>query len=1379
MVRHYVANQVSIMSHMLGGLVFHDMVRATQETEREFLMMSAILKMTAEKGQDVTGSIEALNEQMLRLGTTTMHGAPEVAAAMRELAAAGLDAEQVALSVQATLNLASAGWLKMGDSAKIVTQALSEFDMTADEASRVADVLANASVRTRTRITDMGLALSYVGASAANLNIDFESTVATLGTLSKAGLAGSRAGTGLNTVFNQMAKAEIKGKLDAFNITILDTKNQLLPLPDIIDNFNKGMEGMSPVAQQAALSALFTVRGMTAMMTLMRKGGDTIRELTDELDNSTGKAEELRRTLEQGLTGGLRVMRAAASTVAYDMGRRFTILPMIAEMAVRLAQGFVGMSERAKDLVTSVVEVVGSFALFNILLPRLIGLLGLFAGAFLGPMRLAYAVTRMLTIGFKSLFMAVLFGRGSMAVVTGIGHALNSLMVPIRYAAAGLSVAAAALHKFAASHLASGLALLGRALNSVGAAAVRAAQAVWTFVRARAAAVWSGLLGVLGRVPAAANAAWAALRRMAAAAPAAGLLVLRIALISLLAPIIVLIASFGALGTAIWRNLTKANFAAVISAINGAVVGLIMALSAGAIAAGRFGRAIGRAAVAAGSAGWAGLKAALRAPGLALYHLAAAGTMALRSMMRLASTIRLVTAGGTRIVLLVRQFALLRNALILGGLAATILSGGLAGFGVLTGSLTTVVYGLAGAIAGFATGSVGFMIRRLAIARQYAMLALTGPTRAAGILKAALAMVPGGFLGGMRQMAGLIRSVVGPALRGIGSAAVSGFRAAVSAAARLTVAFPAIGRAANWAGRQIAMIWRNAIHGAGVAAVWVGTRFRAAFAAVGQAASWAARQVAAYGLAALRATGRGIAQGLVGAASAFTWIARSAMMAGSNIVGMINPLRLMRGLMGGLKAVASGAMSALSLGISGATMLLTGGLIGAIIALGVGLAGAFKDKGPLGEEMNKTWHETLDLLNEIGGAILGVGEDGTAFESLKNMALDFMKALRDFLKDNKAEIIEVGTVVKGILVGAFVMLWERLKQIWELVQPVWESIKEFAQTHGPQIREVVVSIIQIFTNLFDIIKQGWQVLMGVIGGFFSWLGETTGVTVGGMMDFFTRFFDRVAYYTNDIGKTFRLIWLEIKKSWFELVQNIEAKIYWIKGLFQALWDAVAAGATALWSNLMAVFDRIGVHIQSVFAGIKAAILEGLDPTSNKSISQAYRDAFGAKAGELSQSVKDFQSIGKAMGDAWTAGFDKHKAPGFAQEIGEAEKAINDLRTEMDKLHADRKAKANQLLDKITGKDKAKGPGGGKLYKKDEKEPGEDVDKAEKKIEFVGLDAMYKKIQEGMDPTSKASMEKRNSKNLDIIAAAAAEQHKDAEDLKKAIGAIAGGAAVYR
>jgi TP901 family phage tail tape measure protein len=294
---------------------------------------------------------DALREQARQLGADTAFSATEAAEGMNYLAAAGFDANQVMAAMPGMLSLASAGSVELGEAASIASSILNGFGLEAEEAGRVADVLAKSAAATNAGVTDMGEAMSYVAPVAKSTGLSLEEVAAAVGVLSNAGIQGSMAGTTLRGAISSLLTPtdDAQEALDRLGVVVKDSSGNMLPLNEIIGQFEKS--GLNA----ADAMTIFGDRAGPGMLALVQKGQSGLIDLTTTLENSEGAATAMAETMESGPGGAFRTLEGSMEDLAITFGD--TLIPAIMPFIDLLKDLANWLSSLDKNTLTIIVTV--------------------------------------------------------------------------------------------------------------------------------------------------------------------------------------------------------------------------------------------------------------------------------------------------------------------------------------------------------------------------------------------------------------------------------------------------------------------------------------------------------------------------------------------------------------------------------------------------------------------------------------------------------------------------------------------------------------------------------------------------------------------------------------------------------------------------------------------------------------------------------------------------------------------------------------------------------------------------------------------------------------------------------------------------------------
>ena len=165
-------------------------VNVSQKFEQSMANAASVAGATGEELARMT----ALAREM---GSKTVFSASDAADALYYMASAGYKVDQMADSIQATLNLASATQSDLAFTTDTVIATLNQFGLEANQAERVTNVFASAIGNSMANMEKLSNSMGYVGPVANSLGYSIEETTGALSVLYNAGYDGSTAGTAL------------------------------------------------------------------------------------------------------------------------------------------------------------------------------------------------------------------------------------------------------------------------------------------------------------------------------------------------------------------------------------------------------------------------------------------------------------------------------------------------------------------------------------------------------------------------------------------------------------------------------------------------------------------------------------------------------------------------------------------------------------------------------------------------------------------------------------------------------------------------------------------------------------------------------------------------------------------------------------------------------------------------------------------------------------------------------------------------------------------------------------------------------------------------------------------------------------------------------
>lgn len=181
---------------------------------------------------------ELLRDKAMEMGATTKYTASEAGDALSYMAMAGWKTDDMLNGLEGIMNLAAASNEDLATTSDIVTDALTAFGLTAEDAGHFADVLAAASSGANTNVSMMGETFKYVAPVAGSLGYSVEDLATTIGVMANSGIKGSQAGTALRAAMSRLVKPtkDVQGALG---------KLGLIQLAEDTGEFEYNMEALT------------------------------------------------------------------------------------------------------------------------------------------------------------------------------------------------------------------------------------------------------------------------------------------------------------------------------------------------------------------------------------------------------------------------------------------------------------------------------------------------------------------------------------------------------------------------------------------------------------------------------------------------------------------------------------------------------------------------------------------------------------------------------------------------------------------------------------------------------------------------------------------------------------------------------------------------------------------------------------------------------------------------------------------------------------------------------------------------------------------------------------------------------------------------------
>lgn len=291
-----------------------------------------------------TAGYQKLQKLALDAGASTKYSALEAAQGMEQLVKAGMSVETVMSGgLDASLNLASAGGVKVAEAAEVMAIALNSFKKDGMSAADAANILAGTANAAATGVNELRYGIASVGAVASGLGMTFKDTSAALGLFTNNGLGAQDAGTSFKTMLANL-QPTTKGQIALFKklglVTadgankFFDAKGNVQSLENIAGTLKQSLAGLTAQQRDLALQTMFGSDAIRAGNILFEEGADGVRKFNDQLKNGPTALDIAKKKMDNA-SGAVEQFKGALETL--QIAAMTPLLPKIKDLALGAA----------------------------------------------------------------------------------------------------------------------------------------------------------------------------------------------------------------------------------------------------------------------------------------------------------------------------------------------------------------------------------------------------------------------------------------------------------------------------------------------------------------------------------------------------------------------------------------------------------------------------------------------------------------------------------------------------------------------------------------------------------------------------------------------------------------------------------------------------------------------------------------------------------------------------------------------------------------------------------------------------------------------------------------------------------------------------------
>lgn len=266
--------------------------------------------------------LSQLREAALQAGASTVYTAAESAGAINDLAKAGMSVSDILSGgLTASLNLAAAGQMDVGNAAEYMSQALTMFHLSGKDATSTADALAAGADKAVGDVSDFGEALNNCGVMANSFGMNLQETVGVLGLFAQNGIVGAEAGTQLNSMLMKLANpaSDAKSTMEELGISTHDASDKFVGMANLAGQLHDKLGKLTDQQRQQAEATIFGSDAIKGAGIIMDAGKKGVEDWTKAVSDS-GFAAQQASNKTNNLKGDLKMLESAIQSAMTKIG---------------------------------------------------------------------------------------------------------------------------------------------------------------------------------------------------------------------------------------------------------------------------------------------------------------------------------------------------------------------------------------------------------------------------------------------------------------------------------------------------------------------------------------------------------------------------------------------------------------------------------------------------------------------------------------------------------------------------------------------------------------------------------------------------------------------------------------------------------------------------------------------------------------------------------------------------------------------------------------------------------------------------------------------------------------------------------------------------
>lgn len=326
---------------------------------KSFESQMSTVQAISQASSDDMRQLKAVATEM---GRTTKFSAAEAGQGLEYMAMAGWKTREMVSGLPGIMYLAAASGEELGTVSDIVTDAMTAFNLQADQSAHFADVLAQASSSSNTNVAMMGATFQYVAPVAGSFGYTIEDVAVATGLMANAGIKGEKSGTAMRTMLTNLAKPtkEMQRYMSELSISLVDGAGKMKPFRQQIQELRQGFAGLTEAERAEYAAGIAGKEGMSGLLAVVNASEADFTKLTEAIDHSTGAAKRMSEIRLDNLEGDTTILKSGLEGAGIEIYGGFNdLLRQGAQDATAWISTF---TENLEEDIPTIRREAGNFA---------------------------------------------------------------------------------------------------------------------------------------------------------------------------------------------------------------------------------------------------------------------------------------------------------------------------------------------------------------------------------------------------------------------------------------------------------------------------------------------------------------------------------------------------------------------------------------------------------------------------------------------------------------------------------------------------------------------------------------------------------------------------------------------------------------------------------------------------------------------------------------------------------------------------------------------------------------------------------------------------------------------------------------------------------